>query len=266
MRTSINKSMKAAGGAILAALVLAPALGHAAAPAPAAGAAAGTGKNIVIVPGAFIDGSSWHVVHDILSQKGYKVTVVPLSHNSLEDDIAVTRRVLAAQFGKVVLVGNGFGGAVIGHAGEGAKVKSLVYVAALAPQVGENAGQLMHAIPAASKAVTSDWSGYYWADRAHFHENFAADLSPNRAAFLAASQVPTTQAFIYTQAYAAAWRQKPSYAVVATQDRVLSPDTQRMMYKRAHAKVVEIDASHAVHMSQPEKVADVIARAALETL
>jgi pimeloyl-ACP methyl ester carboxylesterase len=242
---------------LAAAAILAPALAQAAPPDT---------KNVVIVPGAFIDGSSWHVVHDILRSKGYKVTVVPLSHGSLEEDIAVTRRVLSNQFGKVVLVGNGFGGAVIGHAGDNAKVKSLVYVAALAPQVGENAGQLLHAIPTGTAPARADWAGYYWADREHFQENFAADLSPNRAAYFAASQVPTTQAFIYTSAYAAAWRQKPSYAIVATQDRVLHPDTQRMMYRRAHANTVEIASSHAVHVSHPEEVAALIERAALDTL
>jgi pimeloyl-ACP methyl ester carboxylesterase len=242
--------------AVLAAAVLAPALAQA---APAT-------RNIVIVPDAFIDGSSWHVVHDILNSKGYKVTVVPATHDSLEADIAATRRVLFNQFGKVVLVGGGFGGAVIGHAGDGAKVRSLVYVAALAPQVGENAGQLLHAIPTGTTPARADWAGYYWADREHFRENFAADLSPNRAAFLAASQMPTTQAFIYTAAYAAAWHQKPSYAIVATQDRILHPDTQRMMYQRAHAKTVEIASSHAVQLSHPEEVAALIERAAIDTL
>lgn len=249
--------MKARVSTLLAAAVLAPALVQ---------AAPGDTKNIVIVPGAFIHGSSWHVVHDILKHKGYKVTVVPAGHDSLEADIAVTRRVLFDQFGKVVLVGGGLGGAVIGHAGDGAKVKALVYVAALAPQVGENAGQLLDAIPSGAAAVRSDWAGYYWADRDAFQQNFAAELTPNRAAFLAASQVPTTQAFIYTAAHAAAWHQKPSYAVVATRDRFLHPDTQRMMYRRARAKTVEIASGHAVHVSNPEKVAALIEQAAIDNL
>jgi pimeloyl-ACP methyl ester carboxylesterase len=249
--------MRSLAIALAGALVLAPAFVQAA-PADT--------RNVVIAPGAFIDGSSWHVVHDILRSKGYTVTVVPLAHNSLDDDIAVTRRVLSNQFGKAVLVGNGFGGAVIGHAGDNAKVKALVYVAALAPQVGENAAQLLHAIPTGTTPAGADWAGSYWADREHFQENFAADLSPNRAAYFAASQIPTTQAFLYTSAHEAAWRQKPSYAIVATQDRVLHPDTQRMMYKRAHASTVEIAASHAVHVSHPEEVAAVIERAAVDTL
>jgi pimeloyl-ACP methyl ester carboxylesterase len=231
-----------------------------------AGAAPANSRNIVIVPGAFIDGSSWHVVHDILKSKGYRVTVVPAAHATLEDDIAATRRVLSNQFGTVVLVGGGLGGAVISHAGDGAKVKALVYVAALAPEVGENAGQLLHAVPTGTTPASPDWAGYYWADREHFQENFAADLSANRAGFFAASQMPTTQAFIYTSAHAALWHQKSSYAVVATMDRVLHPDTQRMMYRRAHASTVEIAASHAVHVSHPEEVAALIERAAVEHL
>ena len=259
----MSNTMKTISAALFAATVLAPALAHAAAPA---GPAQAGGRNIVIVPGAFIDGSSWHVVHDILSHKGYKVTVVPAAHATLEDDIAATRRVMFDQVGSVVLVGNGFGGTVISHAGDGAKVKALVYVAALVPQVGENSGQLLAAAGPQAAPAKPDWAGYYWADRASFHKDFAADLSTNRAAFLAASQMPTTQAFIYTAAHAAAWHQKPNYAVLATQDHVLHPDTQRMMYRRAGAKVVEIASSHAVHVSHPEEVAALIERAAIEQL
>jgi pimeloyl-ACP methyl ester carboxylesterase len=250
--------------AALAALVLAAASFHAAAAAaPAPGKQL---RNIVIVPGAFADGSGWHVIHDILSQKGYKVTVVPASHNSLDEDIALTRRILFQQFGNVVLVGSGIGGAVINHAGTGAKVKSLVYVAAIVPEIGESAGQLIKSTPGATSAIQADFSGYYWFDRARFHEDFAADLTPNRANYLAASQVPVSQVFLGTPAYASVWHQKPSYAIVAAKDRVLNPDAQRTMYQRAHAKTIEIDASHAVHMSRPEQVADFIERAARETL
>jgi hypothetical protein len=249
--------MKFLASTLLAAAVLAPALAQ---------AAPGDTKNIVIVPGAFIDGSSWHVVHDILKSKGYRVTVVPAAHDSLDADIAATRRVLFNQFGNVVLVGGGLGGAVIGHAGDGAKVKALVYVAALAPQIGENASQLLDAIAPGAPAAKPDWAGYYWADRDAYQQNFAAELTPNRAGFMAASQMPTTQAFLYTAAHAAAWRLKPSYAVVATRDRFLHPDTQRMMYRRAHARTVEIAASHAVHVSNPEKVAALIEQAAIDQL
>ena len=223
-------------------------------------------KNIVIVPGAFIDGSSWHVVHDILNKKGYHVTIVPAAHVSLDADVELTRRALFQQVGKVVLVGNGIGGAVISHAGDGGKVASLVYVAALAPEVGENPLQLMRALPAAATSIKPDWAGIWWADRSKFHEDFGADLTANRANFMAASQIPVTQQFLGTAAHAALWHKKPSYGIVATNDRVLNPDTQRSMYKRAHAKVVEVAGSHAVHVSRPEDVAKVIEQAAIDTL
>lgn len=256
--------------AALTAFVLGASILHgAAAAAPAAAAPAPAPakqlRNIVIVPGAFVDGSGWHVVHDILSQKGYKVTVVQTRNDSLDEDIALTRRILFQQFGKVVLVGSGVGGMVITHAGTGAKVKSLVYVAALVPEVGESSGQLIDANPAATRAIQADFSGYQWFDRARFHEDFAADLTVNRANYMAASQAPISQVYLGTPAYSAVWHQKPSYAIVATRDRILNPDAQRMMYQRAHAKVVEMDASHVVYMSRPEEVANVIERAAVET-
>jgi pimeloyl-ACP methyl ester carboxylesterase len=237
-----------------------------AAPALAANPAAAATKNIVIVPGEFIDGSGWHVVHDILSQKGYHVTVVPAAHATFDDDVALARRVLFQQFGNVVLVGNGIGGAVIGNVAGGAKVKALVYVAALAPEVGESPLQLLRGPDGMPAPIKADFAGWHWADRARFHDEFAADLTPNRANFLAASQVPVGLAFLGTPSYAALWHKKPSYAVVATEDRILAPEAQRMMYRRAHAQIVEIKGSHAVHMSHPEDVAQVIERAALDTL
>jgi hypothetical protein len=204
-----------------------------AAPALAANPAAAATKNIVIVPGEFIDASGWHVVHDILSQKGYRVTVVPAAHATFEDDVALARRVLMQQFGNVVLVGNDIGGAVIGNAGSGAKVKALVYIAALAPEVGESPLQLLRGPDGMPAPIRSDVAGYHWADRARFHDDFAADLTPNRANFLAASQTPVGLAFLGTPSHAALWHTKPSYAV---------------------------------HMSRPEDVAQVIERAARDTL
>lgn len=247
-------------------LVAAIAAGAFALPALAADPAAAATKNIVIVPGEFIDASGWHVVHDILSQKGYHVTVVPAAHVTFEGDVALARRVLFQQFGNVVLVGNGIGGAVIGNAGGGAKVKALVYVAALAPEVGESPLQLLRGPDGMPAPIEADFAGYHWADRARFHDDFAADLTPNRANFLAASQTPVGLAFLGTPSSAAVWHAKPSYAVVATEDRILAPDTQRMMYRRARAQIVEIRGSHAVHMSRPEDVAQVIERAARDTL
>jgi pimeloyl-ACP methyl ester carboxylesterase len=148
----------------------------------------------------------------------------------------------------------------------GAKVKALVYVAALAPEVGESPLQLLRGPDGMPAPIKADFAGWHWADRARFHDEFAADLTPNRANFLAASQVPVGLAFLGTPSYAALWHKKPSYAVVATEDRILAPEAQRMMYRRAHAQIVEIKGSHAVHMSHPEDVAQVIERAALDTL
>lgn len=226
-------------------------------------------RNVVIVPGAFVDGSGWHVVHDILAHKGYHVTVVQTPHASLDEDVAATRKILFQQFGKVVLVGNGVGGTVISNVGTGDKVKALVYVAALVPEVGETSGLLAASVPAASSAaspIQTDFSGYQFFRRDRFHDDFAADLTVNRSDFMAASQVPLSQVFMGTPSWFAVWHKKPSYAVLATEDRLLAPELQRRMYQRAKAKVTEIKASHAVHISQPEEVARVIEQAAIENL
>lgn len=243
--------------AAMTAAVAAPA---ATTPAPAAAI-----KNVVIVPDAFVDGSGWRAVHDILSLKGFKVSIVQAPHSTLDDDIAIARKVLFQQVGNVVLVGGGIGGTVISNVATGAKVKALVYVAALAPEVGETSVQLLASMPGASTAIRADMAGYYYLDAGKFHEDFAADLTPNRANFMAVSQVPVTSATMGTPSWFATWHQKPSYAIVATQDRLVSPELQRWMYKRAGAKVTELKASHAVYISQPEDVAKVIERAALES-
>jgi len=220
-------------------------------------------KNIVIVPDAFVDGSSWRLVHDILWLKGYKVSIVQPSHETLDDDVAATRKVLFDQVGPVVLVGHGIGGSAISIAGSGDKVKALVYVAALQPQIGENARQLSASMPAASNSLRTNWSGTSYFDAARYHQDYAADLPVNRTNIMAAAQVPVTQATLNTASWGAAWRDKPSYAVVASEDRVLNPDLQRWMYKRAGSKVTELKASHAVYISKPHEVANVIEQAAL---
>jgi pimeloyl-ACP methyl ester carboxylesterase len=249
--------MKFASTMAIAMMVAAPAF----ADTPAAPAGA---TNIVIVPGAFVDGSGWRVVHDILFHKGYKVTVVQAPHNTLDDDVAATRKILFQQVGKVVLVGNGIGGTVISNVGTGNKVKAMVYVAALVPEVGETSALLLASMPAASHSVKTDFGGFKFFDVAKFHDDFAADLAENRSNFMAASQVPVTNTTLGTPSWFAVWHKNPSYAVVATEDRVINPELQRWMYKRAHAKVTEIKASHAVHISQPEEVAKVIEQAARE--
>ncbi len=243
----------------LAALALATPMWASAADAtPPAGA-----KNIVIVHGSFVDGSGWRVVHDILIHKGYNVTVVHQPATNMDEDIAATRLVLDQQTGPVVLVGHSSGGAVIGMAGERDKVKALVYVAALQPEVGESLTQLLESMPAPSNDIHATRDGHLFVDRAKFGEDFAADQTRNRTDFLAASQVPATTTTFGARTWAAAWHHKPSYGIVATDDKALNPDLQRWMYKRAGSVVTEIKGSHTLYISQPEAVAKVIEQAAL---
>jgi pimeloyl-ACP methyl ester carboxylesterase len=223
-------------------------------------------KNIVIVPDAYVDGSGWRTVHDILSLKGYKVTIVQAPHTSLDNDVAVARKVLFNQFGNVVLVGSGFGGTTMSNAATGDKVKALVYVAALVPEIGETSAQLLASMPAAADSIRQDRAGFQQIDAARFHQDFAADLTPNRANFMAVSQTSVTNTTLGTPSWFAVWHKKPVYAIVASEDRLVSPELQRWMYKRANAKVTELKASHALYISQPEEVAKVIERAALENL
>ncbi|GJI95275.1 alpha/beta hydrolase [Duganella caerulea] len=237
---------------ILAAAVLATSAAQAAEPV----------KNIVLVSGSFVDGSGWRVIHDILTQKGYKVTVAAQPHTSLDDDIAATREIVDQQVGPVVLVGHSSGGAVISAAGERGKVKALVYVSALLPDVGESLAQVIGSMPSPSNSVAPTQDGHLFVDRARFHDDVGADLPTNRTDYMAISQVPATVAAFNTQIWAAAWRHKPSYAVLSTDDRALSPDLQRWMYQRAGAKVTEVKASHLAYISQPDQVAKVIENAA----
>jgi pimeloyl-ACP methyl ester carboxylesterase len=220
-------------------------------------------KNIVLVHGAFVDGSGWRGVHDTLALKGYKVTVVQQGLTTLEGDVAATREAVERQDGPVVLVGHSYGGSVITVAGALPKVKALVYVAAFEPDVGESVAQLAATMPAASDSVRPTADNRLLFDPAKFGADFAGDLPPNRTNFLAIAQVLPSAAVFGAKTTAAAWRDKPSYAIVASNDRALNPDLQRWMYKRAGAKVTEIKASHAVYISQPEAVAAVIEEAAL---
>jgi len=243
----------------LAALALAtPIVASAVEATPPTGA-----KNIVIVHGSFVDGSGWRVVHDILIHKGYKVTVVQQPATNLDEDVAATREILDQQIGPVVLVGHSSGGEVIGIAGERDKVKALVYVAALQPELGESLNQLLGSMPSPSNDIHATRDGHLFVDRAKFAEDFAADQTTNRTDFLAASQVPASSATFGAQNWGAAWHDKPSYGIVATEDKALNPDLQRWMYKRAGSTVTEIKGSHTLYISQPEAVAKVIEQAAL---
>lgn len=241
----------------LAAIVMASPLLASAATPPGA-------KNIVLVHGAFVDGSGWRVVHDILSLKGYNVSVVQNPITTLEGDIAATRDIVDSQDGPVVLVGHSYGGSVITVAGADPKVKALVYVAAFEPDVGESASELGSKIPAASNNILTTKDGlrlFFNPDK--FGEDFAGDLLSNRTNFMAKSQVPASIAAFSAKTTVAAWRDKPSFGIVATEDRALNPDLQRWMYQRAGTKVTEIKGSHAVYISKPEAVAKVIEDAAL---
>lgn len=219
-------------------------------------------KNIVIVSGAFVDGSGWHVVHDILIHKGYTVNVVQPRIDSLAGDVEAVNRQLRKEDGPTLLVGSDYGGSVITQAGNRDKVKGLVYVAAAAPTVGENLMQLVESVAEPSNDFQTSWDGFIYIKQSQFGADVGADLTKNRTDFLSISQVPGTVGALRAITEVAAWRNKPSWAVVATEDRIYSPELQRSMYQRAGSKVTEIKGSHLVYMSQPEQVAQVIEDAA----
>jgi pimeloyl-ACP methyl ester carboxylesterase len=221
-------------------------------------------KHIVLVHGAFADGSGWKPVYDILTRKGYHVSIVQNPLTSLKDDVNATNSVINAQDGQVVLVGHSWGGTVITEAGVNPKVASLVYVAAFMPDRGESTGKWVAAAPPAPEAgfTNPDAFGYVYFDHEKFHGGFAADLSEEQSAFMNASQVPIVGKSFEEPVQEAAWKTKPSFGIVATEDKALNPATERAMYKRANAKITEIKASHVVFISQPEAVAKVIIEAA----
>lgn len=219
-------------------------------------------KNIVIVPGAFVDGSGWRVVHDILIHKGYHVTVEQPRIETLADDIDLTRELIRRQDGPVVLVGHSYGGAVITVAGNRDKVKALVYVAGVQPSEGESLSQLLGSMPSPSNDIVATRDGHLYVEPSRFAADFAGDLTKNRTDFFAVSQAEAAQAAFNATVSAAAWHSKPSWAVLTTDDHALSPDLQRWMYRRAGSRVTEVKASHLVYISQPEAVAKVIEEAA----
>ena len=220
--------------------------------------------SIVLVHGGFVDGSGWHGVYSILKKDGYDVSVVQNPTTSLADDVAFTRRVIGAQAGKVLLVGHSYGGVVITEAGNDPKVAGLVYIAAFAPDQGESVEKLI-ANPAPGAPVPPilpPQDGFLMLDRARFAASFAADLSPDQADFMAASQVPWGVDASSGEVTSASWKTKPSWYLVATQDRMIPPEAQRAMSKRAGAAVVEVPGSHSVYVSRPKDVAGFIAKAA----
>jgi pimeloyl-ACP methyl ester carboxylesterase len=219
-------------------------------------------KNIVLVHGAFADGSGWRSVADILTKDGYKVSIVQPPLTSLEDDVVATRRILDRQDGPVILVGHSYGGAIITDAGNHPKVTTLVYVAAFVPDAGEVLGELLQKMPPASTGIVPSEDGFLFLDPAVYAADFAGDLPRVEAEFMAASQMPVAGKSFGTPINAPAWKEKPTYGIVATQDRMINPDLERFMYQRANAHVTEISGSHVVFISQPGAVADVIEQAA----
>jgi len=235
---------------------------------PANVVAQGTGgvKNIVLVHGAFADGSGWEGVYKILTAKGYNVTAVqnPLS-GGLEEDVEAVNRVLDKQDGPTILVGHSWGGAVITQAGVHANVVGLVYVAAFAPDAGETVLSLILSAPAAPEngILPPDEKGFVYYDKAKFHAGFCADVPADKAAFMYASQGATAAKGFGTPLAQAAWKTKPSWAIVPTEDKSINPEIERRMYKRANSMVTEVKgASHVVFISQPKAVAMVIEAAA----
>jgi pimeloyl-ACP methyl ester carboxylesterase len=221
-------------------------------------------KNIVIVHGGLMDGSGWEGVYNILKKDGYTVTIVQNPTISLAGDVAVTKRAIAAQNGPVILVGHSYGGAVITEAGNDPKVAGLVYVAAFALDKGESVSSLIKDPPPGAPVppLLPPVDGFLLLDRAKFPASFAADVSPEKAEFMADSQVPWGVNAVGGTISEAAWKAKPTWYLLTTEDRMLPPDAQRLMSKRAGATVVEVKSSHAVYVSHPQAVAHIIEEAA----
>jgi pimeloyl-ACP methyl ester carboxylesterase len=219
-------------------------------------------KNIVLVHGAFADGSGWAAVAKILRRDGFTVSVAQPPETSLEDDVAAANRTIDAMGGPVVLVGHSYGGIIITAAGNNEHVKSLVYVAAFQPDTGESLGSLAASKPAASAGPKPSTDGFLYLDQASFHADFCADLPASEAEFMAQSQVGLSVRAAGAPAGTPAWKSKPSFAIVATNDHAINPDLERSMYKRSGSTVTELSSSHVVYISHPAEVAAVIERAA----
>ncbi|NVB85613.1 MAG: alpha/beta hydrolase [Kofleriaceae bacterium] len=233
----------------------------------AAPASAEPVKNIVLVHGAWVDGSGWRAVHDILTKQGFNVTVVQEPQTSFSEDVAAAKRVLDLQDGPTLLVGHSYGGSIITQAGVHPKVVGLVYVAAHAPDVGEDEAELGKKMPSVlgktRGAIETTPDGFTYLDPPRFLELFAPDIPRPVSQFAARSQVLAAGDVFTTPLSAAAWKTKPSWGIVASNDKIINPDLERWYYKRARSHTAEVTgASHAVYMSHPVEVAGVIANAA----
>ena len=221
-------------------------------------------KAIVLVHGGFVDGSGWAGVHTILKKKGYDVLIVQNPTKSLADDVAVTKAAIASQDRDVILVGHSYGGAVITEAGNDSKVAGLVYITAVAPDRDESVGSLIANPPPGAPVppILPPKDGYLFLDRNKFAASFAADVEPEMASFMADSQVPWGLDALNGAVSEPAWKTKPSHYLVASDDKMIPPPAQRAMAGRAKAQVMEVPGSHAVYVSNPAKVAEIIERAA----
>jgi pimeloyl-ACP methyl ester carboxylesterase len=227
----------------------------------------GTGsavRNVVLVHGGFVDGSGWQAVYSILTKDGYKVSVVQNPTLSLDGDVAATRQVIDAQDGPVVLVAHSYGGAVITEAGNDVNVAALVYIAAFAPDKGESVNTLIADPPPGAPVppILPPKDGFLFLDHDKFADSFAGDVPAEQAAFMADSQVPWGVEALGGSINEPAWRMKPSWYMVTTNDRMIPPPAQRAMSERAGATVVEVEASHSVYVSQPAAVAALVEQAA----
>lgn len=223
-----------------------------------------SGKSIVLVHGGFVDGSGWAGVYNLLKNQGYDVLVVQNPTKSLADDVATTKAAIESADGDVVLVGHSYGGVVITEAGTHPKVSSLVYITAFAPDKGESVSSLIANPPPGAPVppILPPQDGYLFLDRAKFADAFAADVEADLASFMADSQVPWGVDALAGAVTDPAWKTKPSYYLVATQDKMIPPPAQRAMAGRAKAHVTEVPGSHAIYVSKPVEVAEVIQQAA----
>jgi pimeloyl-ACP methyl ester carboxylesterase len=223
-----------------------------------------TSRNVVLVHGGFVDGSGWEAVYRSLRRDGHTVSIVQNPTISLSDDVRATNQVIAAQNGPVILVGHSYGGVVITEAGNHSKVVGLVYIAAFVPDKGESVSSLIKDPPPGAPVppILPPQDGYLFLDKAKFPASFAADVDAGKAEFMADSQVPWGVEALNGTISQPAWKTKPSWYLVATDDRMIPPPAQRSMSKRAGATVVEVSGSHAVYVSQPDAVAGLIAKAA----